>query len=99
MICGFNIFHSRILAFTKVLSTNSDQTSIKCRDLVCDVEPPPLKNCKDFTMKLEVKYLCPASSSGANFLIHQLPEGLEMRNILAHGIRMQKIPQTSEGNF
>ena len=35
------------------------QTSIKCRDLACDVETPPLKNCKDLTMKLEVNYLFP----------------------------------------
>ena len=32
------------------------QTSIKCRDLAV---PPPLKNCKDLTMKLEVNYLFP----------------------------------------
>ena len=37
----------------------SSQTSIKCRNLACDVEPTPLKNCKDLTMKLEVKYLFP----------------------------------------
>ena len=73
--------------------THSGQTSIKCRDLACDVEPPPLKNFKNLTMKLEVKYLYPNSSLGANFYIYQLPEGLEMRKILAHGIRMQKNPQ------
>ena len=39
---------------------------MKCRDLVCGVEPPPLKNCLDLTMKLEVKYLFSTSSSGAN---------------------------------
>ena len=38
---------------------DSGQTSIKCRDLPCDVEPPPLKNCKDLTIKLEVNYLFP----------------------------------------
>ena len=31
---------------------NSVQTSIKCRGLGCDVEPPPLKTFKDLTMKL-----------------------------------------------
>ena len=25
---------------------NSGQTSVKCRDLACDAEPLPLKNCK-----------------------------------------------------
>ena len=58
---------------------NSGQTSIKLRDLTCDVEPPPLKNCKDMTMKLEVEYLFTTSSSGANFYIYQVPEGLGMR--------------------
>ena len=33
-------------------------------------------------MRLEVKYLFPISSSGANFYIYQLPEGLRMRKIL-----------------
>ena len=36
---------------------NSGQTSIKLRELTCDVEPPPLKNSKNLTMKLEVEYL------------------------------------------
>ena len=66
----------------------SGQTSIKCPDLACNVERPPLKNYKDLTMKLKVKYLFPTSSSGANFYIYQLPESLGMRKILAHGIRM-----------
>ena len=74
----------------------SGQTSIKCRDLACDVEPPLLKNYKDLTIKLEVKYLFPISCSGANFYIFQLPGGLEMRKILAHGIRMQRNPQARE---
>ena len=39
-------------------------------------------------MKLEVKYFFPTSSSGAHFYIYQLPEGLEMRKILTHGIKM-----------
>ena len=58
---------------------NSCQTSIKYRDLACNVEPPLLKNCKDLTTKLEVKYLFPTSSSSANVYIYQLPECLEMR--------------------
>ena len=49
------------------------------------LEPPPLKNCKGLTMKLKVKYLFPTSHLGANFFIYQLPEGLEMKKILAHG--------------
>ena len=73
--------------------------SIKCHDLACDVEPPPLKNCKDLSKKLEVKYLVPASSSGANLYIYQLPEGLGMRKILTHGIRMQKNPQSRKDIF
>ena len=79
---------------------NSGQTSIKCRDLACDVEPPPaVTNFDDLTMILEVKYLFPTSSLGAIFYIYQLPEGLKMRKILAHGIRMQKNPQTRAHNF
>ena len=58
-----------------------------------------LKDCKDFTMKLKVKYLFPTSSSGADFYIYQLPEGLGMSKVLAHGIRMQKNPQTREDIF
>ena len=57
--------------------------------------PLPSENCKASTMNLKVKYLFPSSSSGANFCIYQLPECLGMRKkILAHGIMMQKKPQT-----
>ena len=73
---------------------NSGKTSIKFRGLACDAKPPPLKSCKDLTMKLEVKYLFPTPSSGANFYIYQFPEGLGMRKILTHGISKQKNPQT-----
>ena len=44
-------------------------------------------------MKLEIKYIFPTSTSGTNFYIYELPEGLEIRKILAHGTRMQKNPQ------
>ena len=64
-----------------------------------NVEPQQLKNCKDLIMKLEVKYIFPTSSSSVDFYNYQLPEGLEMRNILAHGIRMQKNPQTRVNIF
>ena len=43
-------------------------------------------------MKLEVEYLFLTSSSGANRYIYHLPEGLGMRKISAHGIKMQKNP-------
>ena len=52
---------------------NFGQTSIKYRDLACGVEPPPLKRCKDLTMKLEVKYLFPTSYADPNFYIYELP--------------------------
>ena len=74
-------------------------SNLKCSVLACNVEPPPLKNCKDLTMKLQVKYLFPTSSLGANFYIHQLPEGLRMTYILAHGISMQKNLQPRENIF
>ena len=61
---------------------NSVETSMKCLDLACDDESPPLKKCKDLTMKLGVKYLFPTSCSGASFYIYQLPEGLAIRKIL-----------------
>ena len=77
-----------------VRGADSGPTSIKCRDLPCDVEPPLLKNCTDLTMKLEVKFLFLTSSSGAKFYIYQLPEGPQTRKILAHGIRMKKSLQT-----
>ena len=54
------------------------------------LQPPLSENCKGFTMKLEMTNLFPTSSPGANFFICQLSECLEMRKILAHGIRMQK---------
>ena len=76
--------------------TNSGQTSKKCCDLYCDVESLPLKNYKDLTMKLKLKNLFPNSSSETNVYIYQLPEGLGMREVLAHGISMQKNPQTRE---
>ena len=47
-------------------------------------------------MKLEVKYIFPASTPGLNNYIYKLPEGLGMRRILAHGTRIQKNPQTRE---
>ena len=50
-------------------------------------------------MKLKVKYIFPTSSSGANFYMYQLPEGLGMRKVLVHGIRMQKNSQTREDIF
>ena len=62
-------------------------------------EPPPSENCKGLAMNLEVKYLFPTLSSGANFLIYQLPEVLGMRKIIAHGIRMQKNAKTRAYNF
>ena len=46
-------------------------------------------------MKLGVKYLYLTSSSGKNFCIYQLREGLGMRNMLAHGIRMLPPPLCS----
>ena len=73
-------------------SANSGQASMKSRDVVCDVETAPLKNCKVLTIKLEAKYLFPTSSSGSDVYIYQLLEGLRIRKILAHGIRMQKNP-------
>ena len=78
---------------------SSGQTSIICCDLAWDVQPPPLKNYKDLTTKLEVKYLFPTLSSDANFYIYQLPEGLGMRKILAHGISRvgcKRIPKTGQ---
>ena len=72
---------------------------IKCRDQACGVESPPLKNYKDFTMKLKVKYIFPTSTSGAKFYNYQLPEGLGVRKMLAHGIRMLKNSKTREDSF
>ena len=68
-------------------------------DLVCNAEPPLLKNCKNLTMLLEVKCLFPTSFSGANFYVYEQPEGLGMRKTLAYVIRMQKNPQTREEVF
>ena len=68
----------------------SGQTSIKCCDLACDAESTLLKNCEDFNIKLEVKYIFLTSYWGVDFYIYQLSEGLGMRKISAHGIRMQK---------
>ena len=76
---GTDDFGLATLSYSGVQGASPGQTSIKCCDLACDVEPLPLKNYKHLTMKLEVKYLFPTSFSGANFNIHQFPEGLEMR--------------------
>ena len=44
---------------------------------------------------MEVKYLLPISSSDTNvYICHYIPESPGMRKILAHGISMQKNPQT-----
>ena len=45
---------------------SSGQTPTKYRHLACGVEPPLLKNSKDLTVKLKVKYPFPTSFSGAN---------------------------------
>ena len=45
-------------------------------------------------MKLDVKILFPTLSSGVNFCICQVPEGLGIRKILAFGIRTEKNLQT-----
>ena len=51
-------------------------------------------------MKLEVKYIFPTLTSGANFYIYELPEDLGMKkNIYAHGSGMQKNPQFKEDIF
>ena len=65
---------------------NSGQTSKKCCDLACYVEPhATIKNCRDFIMMLNVKHhFQTSSSSGANFYIYELPEDLRMTEILAH---------------
>ena len=63
------------------------------------LEPPSSENCKGLTMKLEVKYLFPTSYSAANYCIYDLLEGLGMRKILPHGIRMQKNPETRADIF
>ena len=57
-----------------LIGANSGQTSIKCRDLACNVESLPLNNCRDLTVKLEVKYIFPTSSSGLIFYVYELPE-------------------------
>ena len=72
---------------------------MKCCDLAYDVQPPPLKNYKDLTMKLEVKYLLPTLSSDPRFYIYQFSEVLGIRKILARGISMQKNPQTRPNIF
>ena len=79
--------------------SNSDQSSIKCCDLPCDVEPPLLKSCKNLSMKLKVKYILPTSNSDRKFYIYELPEGLRVRKTLTHGTRMQKNPQTRKDIF
>ena len=54
------------------------------------------QNYEDLSMKLEFKYIFPASTPGLNNYIYKLPEGLGMRRILAHGTRIQKNPQIRE---
>ena len=51
---------------------NSGQTSIKCYDLVSDVELQLLRNCKDLIMKLKVKYLLPTVEGTLGLRLHQV---------------------------
>ena len=77
---------SRLASTILLVSVNSGQISIKWHHLAYDVESPPLKSCKNLNIKSEANYLFPTLSSSANFYIYQLPEGLMMSKILAHGI-------------
>ena len=62
--------------------------------MVVMLEPPPRENCKGLTVKSKVNYVFPTSPSSADLFIHHFSEGLEMRKIIAHGIRMQSNLQT-----
>ena len=73
---------------------NPGQTSIKCRDLACDVEPPLLKIIRIWPWNLKSNIFSPTLSSGVHFYIYEMPKDLGMRKIWAHGTRMQKNPQT-----
>lgn len=77
---------------------NSDQTTMKYCDLVCGVGIIAVGK-SGLTMKLGVKPLFPTPSSGFNFFIYQLFEGLEMRKISVHVIRMQTNPKTKVDSF
>ena len=68
---------------------NSGQTSIKCCDQSCNVEPLSLKN---WGFDHEVGSWNIFLQLHLQVQIYQLAEGLGMRKILAHGIRMQKTP-------
>ena len=50
-------------------------------------------------MKFEVKYLFPTSSSGAYFYIYEIPEGLGMKKIWAHGTTDAKESINQGGHF
>ena len=70
--------------------------AIKCCGLACHVEPRQLK------IVGRVKHLFQTSSSDGNYYIYELPEGLGMRKILAHGYilafkRMHKPGRTFSG--
>ena len=43
------------------------------------LKPLLLSNCKDLTLKLDVKYIFQTSSSGANLYKYEMPEDLKMR--------------------
>ena len=86
---------------------NSGQTFIKCRDLACDAESPPLKKYKDFTITLKIKYLFPDIYSQIFFQISfffffffftfiSCPKFWEWEK---YGIRMQKNPKTRTNIF
>ena len=46
-----------------------------------------------------MKYIFPTSTPGVNNYIYQLSEGLGIKRILAHVIRIQKNPQTRQDIF
>lgn len=77
---------------------NSDQTTMKYCDLAWGVGIIAVRK-SGLTMKLGVKPLFPTPSSGFNFFIYQLFEGLEMRKISGHVVRMQTNPKTKVDIF
>ena len=97
--CTYKVDYFEVSVAIVLEGANSGQTSIKCCDLACDAESTSLKNCEDFNIKLEVKYTFLTSSWGVNVYIYQLPEGLGMRKILGHDIRIEKNPQTRADIF
>ena len=59
IFCFYSTYKIDYFEVSVLGGAKSGQISIKCCDLACNAESPLLKDCEDFNIKLEVKYIFP----------------------------------------